>query len=62
MVPHLLGEAHTRDLGVWGFIYVILVFMRSLKTRPDLLKWFGPAFHAEILARFLNMLLLEDET
>ncbi|KUI64505.1 hypothetical protein VM1G_00671 [Cytospora mali] len=62
MVPYLLEEADTRDLGVWGFIYVILVFMRSLKTRPNLLKWFGYAFHAEIIAYFLNMLLREDET
>ncbi|KAH6975560.1 hypothetical protein EDB80DRAFT_309401 [Ilyonectria destructans] len=62
MVPYVLEEADTRDLRVWGFIYVILVFMRSLKTRPDLLKWFGWAFHAELLAPFLNMLVREDET
>ncbi|KAH6980502.1 hypothetical protein EDB80DRAFT_626217, partial [Ilyonectria destructans] len=62
MVPYLLEEADTRDLGVWGFIYVILVFMRSLKTRPALLEWFGSAFHAKVLAPFLNMLLREDET
>ncbi|KAH8755304.1 hypothetical protein F5883DRAFT_383289, partial [Diaporthe sp. PMI_573] len=62
MVPYLLAEADTRDLRVWGFIYVILVFMRSLKTRPDLVKWVGYAFHAEILAPFLSMLLREDET
>lgn len=62
MIPYLLEEADTRDLGVWGFIYVILVFMRSLKTRPALLEWLGPAFNAKILAPFLNMLLREDET
>ena len=62
MVPYLLAEADTRDLRVWGFIYVILVFMCSLKTRPDLVKWLGYAFYAEILAPFLNMLLREDET
>ncbi|KIW76815.1 hypothetical protein Z517_09259 [Fonsecaea pedrosoi CBS 271.37] len=61
MVPYLLEEADTRDLRLWGFIYVMLVFMRSLKTRPDLLEWFGSAFHAQLLAPFLNMLLREDE-
>ncbi|KLP05346.1 Uncharacterized protein LW94_1883 [Fusarium fujikuroi] len=61
MVPYLLEEADTRDLRLWGFIYVMLVFMRSLKTRPRLLKRFGSAFHAQLLARFLNMLLREDE-
>jgi len=40
---------------------VILVFMRSLKTRPGLRERFGRAFHAETLAPFLNMLLREDE-
>lgn len=62
MVPYLLQEADTRDIGVWGFVYVTLVFMRSLKTRPDLREWVGDAFHAEVLAPFLNMLLREDET
>lgn len=62
MVPYLLQEADTRDLKVWGFIYITLVFMRSLKTRPDLRQWLGDAFHAEMLAPFLNMLLREDET
>ncbi|KAG8162683.1 hypothetical protein KVR01_007161 [Diaporthe batatas] len=62
MVPYLLQEADTRDIRVWGFIYVTLVFMRSLKMRPDLREWVGHAFHAEMLAPFLNMLLLEDET
>lgn len=62
MIPYLLKDADTRDLRVWGFIYVILVFMRSLKMRPNLLKWFGFAFHAELLAPFVNMLLREDET
>ncbi|KAI2606638.1 hypothetical protein GGR54DRAFT_652322 [Hypoxylon sp. NC1633] len=61
MVPYLLEEADTRDLRLWGFIYVMLVFMRSLKTRPGLLEWFGSAFHAQLLAPFLNMLLREDE-
>ncbi|KAH0829997.1 hypothetical protein AYO21_11516 [Fonsecaea monophora] len=61
MVPYLLEEADTRDLRLWGFIYVMLVFMRSLKTRPDLLEWFGSAFQAQLLAPFLNMLLREDE-
>lgn len=61
MLPYLLKEADTRDLRLWGFIYVILVFMRSLKTRPDLREWLGSAFHAELLAPFLNMLLREDE-
>ncbi|CZR49909.1 uncharacterized protein FPRO_16114 [Fusarium proliferatum ET1] len=61
MVPYLLEEADTRDLRLWGFIYVMLVFMRSLKTRPRLLKRIGSAFHAQLLARFLNMLLREDE-
>lgn len=60
-VSYVLEEADTGDLGLWGFIYVLLVFMRSLKTRPDLLEWFGWAFHAELLAPFLNMLLREDE-
>ena len=62
MIPYLLKDADTRDLRVWGFIYVILVFMRSLKTRQHLLEWFGFAFHAELLAPFINMLLCEDET
>jgi hypothetical protein len=57
MVPHVLQEADTSDVRVWGFIYVILVFMRSLKSRPDLQERFGAAFHPEILAPFLNMLL-----
>lgn len=62
MIPYVLEEADTRDLEVWGFIYILLVFMRSLKTRPALFAWFGSAFHAEVLAPFLNMLLREDET
>ncbi|KAH7025232.1 uncharacterized protein B0I36DRAFT_417372 [Microdochium trichocladiopsis] len=62
MVPYLLEDADTRDLRVWEFIYVILVFMRSLKTRPALLNWLGSAFHAEVIAPYLNMLLREDET
>ncbi|KAI8625597.1 hypothetical protein F5Y19DRAFT_479348 [Xylariaceae sp. FL1651] len=36
--------------------------MRSLKTRPKLGKRFGPAFHAELLPPFLNIILREDET
>jgi hypothetical protein len=43
-------------------MYVILVFMRSLKTRPVLPEWLGWVFHADVLAPFLNMLLREDET
>ena len=62
MIPYLLEGADTRDLRVWGFIYVTLTFMRSLKTRPELLEWFGSAFHPQLLASFLNMLLREDET
>lgn len=62
MIPYLLEEADRCDLGVWGFIYVILVFMRSLRTRPALLERFGLAFHPKVLAPFLNMLLREDET
>ncbi|KAI5465159.1 hypothetical protein BGZ63DRAFT_422113 [Mariannaea sp. PMI_226] len=62
MIPYLLEKADTRDLGVWGFIYIILVFMRPLETRPALRAWFGSAFHARTLAPFLNMLLREDET
>jgi hypothetical protein len=62
MIPCLLEDVDTRDLKVWGFIYVILVFMRSMKTRPSLLEWLGSAFHPHVLASFLNMLLREDET
>ncbi|KAK3332060.1 hypothetical protein B0T19DRAFT_482417 [Cercophora scortea] len=62
MVCYVLEGTDTCDLGLWGFIYVLLVFMRSLKTRPDLLDWFGWAFHAELLAPFLDMLLRQDET
>ncbi|KAL2273111.1 hypothetical protein FJTKL_04922 [Diaporthe vaccinii] len=62
MVPYLLQEADTRDLRFWGFVYSMLVFMRSLKTRPGLREWLGAAFRAEMLAPFLNMLLREDET
>ena len=61
-VSYVLKEADTGDLGLWGFIYVLLVFMRSLKTRHNLLQLFGWAFHAELLAPFLNMLLREDQT
>lgn len=62
MIPYILEGADTRDVGLWGFIYVILVFVRSLKTRPALLGWFGLAFHPKTLALFLNMLLRDDET
>ncbi|OQV07693.1 hypothetical protein CLAIMM_12093 [Cladophialophora immunda] len=62
MIFYLLEKANPLDIRVWQFIYVLLVFMRSLKTRPDLVEWFGTAFHAELLAPFLNMLLREDET
>lgn len=62
IVSYVLEEADTGDLGLWECIYVLLVFMRSLKTRPDLLKLFSWAFHAELLVPFLNMLLREDET
>lgn len=57
MVSYLLEDADTRELGLWGFIHVILVFMRSLKARPELLQWVGEAFHAELLAPFLDMLI-----
>lgn len=61
-VSYVLKEADTGDLGLWEFIYVLLPFMRSLETRPNLLKLFGWAFHAELLTPFLNMLLRDDET
>ncbi|TPX14851.1 uncharacterized protein E0L32_004960 [Thyridium curvatum] len=61
MIHYFLEDADTQDLGLWAFINVILVFMRSFKTRPALLKRFGPAFHAEHLVPFLNKLLSEDE-
>lgn len=62
MIPYLLKYTDTRNLTLWEFIYVILVFMRSLKTRPRLLMWFGSAFHAELFPLFINMALREDET
>jgi hypothetical protein len=62
MVPYLLEDADTRGLGVWRFILVILMFMRSLKTRPALREWFGPAFHAEALTPYFNLILRQDES
>ncbi|EMT73558.1 hypothetical protein FOC4_g10001538 [Fusarium odoratissimum] len=62
MVPYLLEGADTRALGVWRFILVILMFMRSLKTRPALREWwFGSAFHAEALTPYFNLILRQDE-
>ncbi|KAK7575152.1 hypothetical protein V3481_017117 [Fusarium oxysporum f. sp. vasinfectum] len=61
MVPYLLEDADTRALGVWRFILVILMFMRSLKTRPALREWFGSAFHAEALTPYFNLILRQDE-
>jgi hypothetical protein len=62
MVSYILRDADTSDLGLWQFIYILQVFMRSLKTWLDLLKWFGWAFHVELQAPFLNMLLRQDES
>ncbi|KAF5983281.1 hypothetical protein FCOIX_3297, partial [Fusarium coicis] len=61
MVAYLLEDVDTRALGVWRYILVILMFMRSLKTRPALREWFGSAFHAEALTPYLNLILRQDE-
>ncbi|KAG7403787.1 hypothetical protein Forpe1208_v016230 [Fusarium oxysporum f. sp. rapae] len=45
MVPYLLEDADTRDLG----------------TGPALREWFGSAFHAEAPTPYFNLILRQDE-
>lgn len=58
----ILATPVTNDLKLWQYLNVLLVVMRSLNTRPNLIKRFGFAFHPELIAPLLNVLLrrLED--
>lgn len=47
----------THDLKLWQYLHVLLVVMRSLNTRTDLMERFGYAFHPELMAPLLNILL-----
>ncbi|KAK1973697.1 hypothetical protein LZ30DRAFT_464665 [Colletotrichum cereale] len=53
----ILARPVTHDLKLWEYLHVLLVFMRSLNTRPDLKERFGYAFHPELMAPLLNLLL-----
>ena len=53
----ILARPVTLDLKLWEYLHVLLVFMRSLHTRPDLKKRYGYAFHPQLMAPLLNLLL-----
>lgn len=57
VIVQVLKQEETSNLRLWEFIYILLVFMRAIATRPDILRRFGYALHAELLAGYLNKLL-----
>lgn len=52
----------THDLKLWEYLHVLLVFMRGLNSRPELMERCGHAFHVELMAPLLDLLVrrLED--
>ncbi|KAH6973863.1 hypothetical protein BKA56DRAFT_676504 [Ilyonectria sp. MPI-CAGE-AT-0026] len=52
----------TQDLKLWEYLHVLLVFMRCLNSRPELKERCGYAFHVELMAPLLDLLVrrLED--
>ncbi|OAP53994.1 hypothetical protein AYL99_11754 [Fonsecaea erecta] len=61
VVRKILKRADTTDVKLWEFIHILMVFMRSLQTRPHQryrLLW---AFHRDLLSPFLTMLLRDAE-
>src|SRR5438132_6018342 len=60
MVPYLLENADTRDLGVWEFIcnFGLHALLEDAARPAEMAR----LFHAEMIAPYLNMLLREDET
>ena len=59
VIGQVTEQEETSHLGLWEFIYVLLVFMRAMATRPDMLQRFGWALRPELLAPYLNTLLVE---
>ncbi|KAL6410148.1 hypothetical protein AUP68_06560 [Ilyonectria robusta] len=53
----LLTRPVTQDLKLWEYLHVLLVFMRCLNSRLDLKKRCGYAFHVELMAPLLNLLV-----
>ncbi|KAH8894695.1 hypothetical protein GQ53DRAFT_744759 [Thozetella sp. PMI_491] len=41
VIGQVMEQEETSHLGLWEFIYVLLVFMRAMATRPDMLQRFG---------------------
>lgn len=54
---HILIRPATQNLKLWQYLHVLLVVMRSLNTRADLIERFGYAFHPELMTPLLNILL-----
>lgn len=57
VVVRILSKPVTRDVKLWEFVHVLLVFMRALKSRPQMKERFSYAFHPELMAPLLNVLL-----
>lgn len=51
----------TGDIKLWEFIHVLLVSMHTVQDRPDWMPQFGYAFHAELMAPILNVLLRQAQ-
>ncbi|KAH6658628.1 hypothetical protein BKA67DRAFT_533758 [Truncatella angustata] len=61
VVTSVLTQPDTQDLKFWEFVHVLLIFMRALQARPKLKARCGYAFHPELLAPLLNVLLRHFE-
>jgi hypothetical protein len=53
----ILERPHLREIGLYRYLHAMLVFMRYLTTRPELLERFNNEFHTELMVPILNRLL-----
>jgi hypothetical protein len=62
VVHYILSQLVMHDLKLYGFIHVLLVFIRAILTRPKIMKRFAHAFHLKLIAPILNVLVSKLET
>ncbi len=53
----ILERPQLREIGLYRYLHAILVFMRYLTTRLELLERFSNEFHTELMVPILNRLL-----
>lgn len=61
-VTNVLSKPDTTNLKLWEFLHVLLVFMRATQHRSRWRQRYEYAFHSELMAPLLNLLLRQAQT